>query len=265
MRYSTFLIFLRSLYMLQFNCPDCGKLFETDDSYAGGQVICDKCGFHFYVPEMENINEVIVEYVDEKTSEKEALKKRFAAALNKYNFLIFTVFLLFLLSVGCFFFLRHKRLIAEKARREAILKLEQEIAKENQLELERTLVYIRDLYKRIRNTPYDRGQTFGTHIDRFVLNYTNAENLFRKKQYAECEKKMRSAKADAEWIIKNAPLRDNIKRQLQLIADAVKKSPVSEEKLKSVKTAYYYYTQGNFEDSMRYLEQYHNFTDAAQR
>ena len=43
--------------MLQFFCPCCEKKFETDDGYAGGQVICDKCGFHFYVPELEDIDE----------------------------------------------------------------------------------------------------------------------------------------------------------------------------------------------------------------
>ena len=61
--------------MLQFNCPECEKLFETDDSYAGSQVICDKCGLHFYVPEMEDIDEVIVEYVDEKQVKKRSLKQ----------------------------------------------------------------------------------------------------------------------------------------------------------------------------------------------
>ena len=39
--------------MLQFNCPACNKRYETDDGYAGGQLICDRCGTHFFIPELE--------------------------------------------------------------------------------------------------------------------------------------------------------------------------------------------------------------------
>ena len=86
--------------------------------------------------------------------------------------------------------------------------------------------------------------------------YSEAVELFKKQQYSECESALEKAKESADWIIKNAPLREKAKKYLQEIADLMKtdKSNISAEKIDSAQKAYLYYSNGNFEQALNELE-----------
>ena len=242
--------------MLQFFCPCCEKKFETDDGYAGGQVICDKCGFHFYVPELEDIEQVIVEYVDEKTQKKKFSIREFFSMQNKINLFLGCVILFFLLLAGAFLFFRNERIKKEQLHRAEILKLEQEMQKENAASVKRFISQIYTLKYQIEKSRYDRGQTFGQHLDNLKNEYSEAVELFKKQQYSECESTLEKAKESADWIIKNAPLREKAKKYLQKIADLMEKDRhnISAEKTDAARKAYHYYSNGNFEQALNELE-----------
>lgn len=242
--------------MLQFYCPSCEKKFETDDGYAGGQVICDKCGFHFYVPEMEDIEQVIVEYVDERSQKKKFTVRKFFSLKNKENLFFGSVILFFLLLAGVFIFLRNERISNEHLRRAEILKLEQEMQKEDSAAVRQLMSHVYALKYQIEKGCPDRGQTFGKHLDELNKNYSAAVGFFKKKQYNECENALEKAKESIDWIIKNAPLREKVKKYLQEIADSVKKqnSRIPPAKIISAKNAYHHYSNGNFEQALLELE-----------
>ncbi len=235
------------MYMLQFNCPECEKLFETDDSYAGSQVICDKCGLHFYVPEMDDIEEVIVEYVDEKQVKKSSLKR----LVNRSNIITSAVIAVFFLLAGFFLYLRHERLAAEEMRQNAIAELENDL-KKNVTESLYKLAAIRQY---IIKENYDRGQTFGRHLDCLETEYVRASKMIKAANYIEAEKSIEKGNAAADWIIKNAHLRRRLTLELEKIAETLKKDGKSSDD--TLQKAYYFYSVGEFEKAQNFIEIYY--------
>lgn len=233
--------------MLQFNCPECEKLFETDDSYAGSQVICDKCGLHFYVPEMEDIDEVIVEYVDEKQVKKRSLKQ----ILNRTNIITSAVIAVFFLLVGGFLYLRNERLAAEQMRQNVIAELEKEL-KKNATE---SLYKLAALRQYIIKNNYDRGQTFDKHLDTLEREYIRAVKMIEDCNYAGAEKAVAKGNEAADWLIENAPLRRILTQKFKDIAETIKKDGSSADD--TLKKAYYFYSIGEFENARNFIEKYY--------
>ena len=175
---------------------------------------------------------------------------------NKINLFLGCVILLFLLLAGAFLFFRNERIKKEQLHRAEILKLEQEMQKENSVSVKQFMSQLYALKYQIEKCGHDRGQTFGKHLDNLNSKYSEAVELFEKQRYGECESALEKTKESVDWIIKNAPLREKVKKYLQEIADLIKtdKSNIPAEKIDSAQKAYLYYSNGNFEQALNELE-----------
>ncbi|MBQ9776257.1 MAG: SUMF1/EgtB/PvdO family nonheme iron enzyme [Lentisphaeria bacterium] len=154
-----------------------------------------------------------------------------------------------------------KRLAAEKAEKERLAKLAEEKQQE-QLRQENYQLQpqIENKKSIIESAACDRGQTFGKYLDDLNNNLRSAQLASNEKDYISANKFFKLADKAADWLITNAPLREQAKTlqkqvaQQKNAADKFNGAKLAFVKYKqaenNIQKAAEYYEKGNFQPAI---------------
>ena len=161
---------------------------------------------------------------------------------------------------------RQAKLAAEKAEKERLAKLAAEKAeKERQAKLAeeklqdqlrqenyQLLPQIENKKSIIESAACDRGQTFGKYLDDLNNNLRSAQLASNEKDYISANKFFKLADKAADWLITNAPLRE----QAKTLQKQVAQQKNAADKFNGVKLAFVKYKQAenNIQKAAEYYE-----------
>ncbi len=193
--------------MLQFNCPACNKKYETDDGYAGGQLICDRCGTHFFIPELEDFGDVIYEYapIDKKPEKIKNFFKNFLKKPNPYTLLTLAVIVI---GAGCFggyLILRSKRLRQLEEQKKNIAVLEAELNNEYIANLKESQQKLSRSISELQKNKLPVSKHFKQHFSTAITAYNNGIAAFNKSDYSKCDNFFVEAENSIQWLNDNLP------------------------------------------------------------
>lgn len=147
---------------------------------------------------------------------------------------------------------QQERIRKERAAREKEEKLKRQTLEENYRL--HPLVAKKKLSIEVAN--HDRGQQFGKYLDILKNNFESAKLAWREKDHVSANKFLKEADRTAEWILKNAPLRQEVRslqkqaEEARSGADRIDGSSLSQEAFQkaqnSLDAANKSYEAGNF-------------------
>ena len=214
------------VYMLQFNCPACDKKYETDDGYAGGQLICDRCGTHFFIPEIDDIDEVIYEYSTESNSEKKKKLKsflqNFKQRFSPHFWFVFVVSCVGIFCIFGYFYLRAERIRVQEARKNTILEDEFENDSQSLDELKAIQQELKQSIYELKKTIPPKNMFFIKHFNAATADYVKGSAALKNNKKSECEDYFSQAQQSVTWMQDNLRNYNELYEKSKKIADLKK-------------------------------------------